>query len=101
VTDAGGMRGTIPPMVHRNIRGNTMDIGQAVKHMREGGKVARAGWNGKGMWLLCASGGTFEQEGQVMGDLAPHVVMKTADGKFVPWLCSQTDLLATDWEVVQ
>jgi hypothetical protein len=30
----------------------------------------------------------------------PYVYMKTADDKLVPWLCSQTDLLALDWEVV-
>lgn len=32
--------------------------------------------------------------------LCSYVTMKTADGKIVPWLCSQTDLLAVDWVVV-
>jgi len=92
---------TVPMMRHYRIRGNGMDIGKALAAMNTGDKVARAGWNGKGMYLLHAEGGTFSQEGQVMGDLEQHIVMKTADDKFVPWLCSQTDLLATDWEVVQ
>jgi hypothetical protein len=90
-------------MVHKNIRGNTMDIGQAVKHMREGGKVARRGWNGKNMYLRYNAGGDSiraENSSDVEGVLAPHVLMKTAQGDLVPWLCSQTDLLATDWEEV-
>lgn len=78
-----------------------MDIGKALDAMRAGGKAARKGWNGKGMYLLHAEGGTFSQEGLVMGDLIQFIVMKTAQDEFVPWLCSQTDLLATDWEVVE
>jgi len=77
-----------------------MDIGEAVKHMREGGKVARQGWNGKNMFLLYSAGGTFNAVDLEVGPLVPFVVMKTADDRFVPWLCSQTDLLATDWEAV-
>ena len=97
-------RQTVPPMVHRNIRGNGMDFSSALLNLKDGERVARSGWNGKGMWLIMASEGTFGQEGRamaVMGDLIPFIVMKTADDKFVPWLASQTDLLADDWEVVQ
>ena len=91
-------------MVHRNIRGNGVDFSRALLKLKDGRKVARSGWNGKGMWLIMASEGTFGQEGHVMGvigDLIPFIVMKTADDKFVPWLASQTDLLADDWEVVE
>lgn len=86
-----------------------MEIGEAVKEMRNGAKVRREGWNGKGMFLFLVPGSTFQvnrapllgvyPEGTVI-DYCPHVDMRTADGKIVPWLCSQTDLLATDWEVV-
>ena len=72
-----------------------MDIGWAVAVMREGNRVRRSGWNGKGMWLAIQ----FPDEHSKMS--APYVYMKTADNKLVPWLCSQTDLLATDWEVVE
>ena len=69
-------------------------IGQAVKEMRNGNKVSRSGWNGKGMWLQL----------QVPDDHSkmtlPYVYMHTAQGDLVPWLCSQTDLLAVDWSVV-
>lgn len=84
-------------------------IGDAVKAMRAGRRVARAGWNGKGMYLAFQPGypggipinrntanATGLPEGTVCRFL-PYVMMKTADGSFVPWLCSQADLLAEDW----
>lgn len=84
-------------------------IGQAVKEMHDGNLVAREGWNGKGMFLFLVPGSRFKvnraplnvifSEGTEI-DYRPHVDMKTADGQIVPWICSQSDLLATDWEVV-
>lgn len=71
------------------------DIGTAVGHMRRGGKVARAGWNGKGMWLALQE----PDAGSKMTE--PYVYMKTAQGGLIPWLCSQADLLATDWQSVE
>jgi hypothetical protein len=94
-------RQEVPPMRHHNIRGNDMEIGEAVYQLKLGKRVGRAGWNGKGMQLLYAGGGTFKTDDKDVGAMLPHVVMKTVTGDFVPWLCSQTDLLATDWEVVQ
>ena len=70
-------------------------IGWAVKEMWNGRKVRRSGWNGKGMWLALQ----VPDEHSKMS--LPYVYMKTADNKLVPWLCSQTDLLATDWESVE
>ncbi|MFR9767071.1 DUF2829 domain-containing protein [Nocardia sp. SC052] len=87
-----------------------MDFGQALAVLRDGGRVARAGWNGKGMWLVLVPGSTFTVEadrtlGQAAPDLVgqtvnyrPHIDMKTVDGEIVPWVASQTDLLADDWE---
>jgi hypothetical protein len=66
-------------------------IGEAVKEMQHGRRVTRAGWNGKGMWL----GLQVPDENSKMG--LPYVYMRTAQGPLVPWLCSQTDLLAVDW----
>lgn len=86
-----------------------MNFGQALEALKEGKKVSRSGWNGKGMFLFLVSGSTFTvnrapllgiyPEGTVI-DYCPHVDMRTADGKIVPWLCSQTDMLAEDWDVV-
>jgi hypothetical protein len=78
----------------RLIRGHTMTIGEAVELLKMGKRVARAGWNGRGMWL----GLQVPDEHSKMG--LPYVYMSTVGGKLVPWLCSQTDLLAEDWEVV-
>ncbi len=85
--------------------GTTMGIGEAVKSMWNGKKVVRQGWNGKGMWIALRT--PNPDDVYVPRSAIPHVMtlpyvyMKTADGHFVPWLCSQTDLLATDWEVVE
>jgi hypothetical protein len=69
-------------------------IGWAVKQLRQGKRVARSGWNGRRMYL----------ELQVPDSRSkmtlPYVYMFTAQGDLVPWLCSQSDLLADDWELV-
>lgn len=86
-----------------------MNFGQALEALEEGKKVARAGWNGKGMFLFYVPGSKFVvnrppllgiyPEGTEVS-YHPHVDMKTAQGDIVPWLCSQTDMLAKDWELV-
>jgi hypothetical protein len=71
-------------------------MGLALGFLKSGHKVYRKGWNGKDMWLeLIKTKGTMHREFQVL----PYIVMKTADNKIVPWLASQTDLLADDWAV--
>jgi len=84
-----------------------MDFGQALTALKSGSRVARAGWNGKGMWLMLVSVGEYGMNKRGFGcdaiesmRLLPWVGMKTADGGFVPWLASQTDVLAEDWTVV-
>ena len=71
-----------------------MDIGKAVKAMREGARVARPGWNGKGMWVALQTPDAHSKMSE------PYVYMKTAPGGLIPWLCSQANLLAQDWEIV-
>ena len=90
--------------------GQSLTFGDALHMLKQGKKVARAGWNGKGMFLFLVQGSTFKvnrppllgiyQEGTEIR-YCPHIDMKTADGKVVPWLCSQTDALAEDWQVVE
>lgn len=70
-------------------------IGWAVKQMHNGSKVTRRGWNGKNMYLAL-------QVPDANSKMSlPYVYIKTVDDKLVPWLCSQTDLLAMDWMVVE
>lgn len=85
---------------------NGNDIGWAVHNLLMGRKVCRHGWNGKGMWLGYVDAGQWGlgsdapyDYGKVGNKLLPWLGMKTADGAFVPWLASQTDILATDWEL--
>jgi hypothetical protein len=71
-----------------------LTIGEAVTLLRAGHRVSRYGWNGKGMFLELQAPDTYSKM------TLPYVYMKTADGNLVPWLCSQTDLLARDWMIV-
>lgn len=95
-----------------------MSFGQALEALKIGEKVARAGWNGKGMWLSL-SGSLHGRQiafenfwsknnadyAYCNGGLAtvlPCITMKTATGEILMgWLASQTDMLADDWEIVQ
>lgn len=96
----------------------------AITALRAGRRVRRAGWNGKGMWLALTPGlelmsqaatlrgAALHRSAEIVserGDLRPtpfrtgdHIDMRAADGTLViGWLASQTDMLATDWEIVE
>ena len=86
-----------------------MSFGLAVEAVKKGHKVARAGWNGKGMFLFLVPGSTIKVNRAPLLSVYPegteinyhaHIDMKTADDKVVPWLASQTDVLADDWYIV-
>lgn len=72
----------------------------------ERARTRRVGWNGKGMYLfLVADWDINDAPTPVMDDdgeaeYMPFICMRTADQKLVPWLASQTDILATDWEIL-
>jgi hypothetical protein len=70
------------------------NIGWAVEQLLAGERVRRSGWNGKGMWI------ELQRPDANSKMSLPYVFMSTAQGQLVPWLCSQTDLLADDWEEV-
>ena len=72
-----------------------MDFGKAIDALKTGFKVCRNGWNGKGMWLELQVPDAHSKMTQ------PYIYMKTADENLVPWLASQTDVLAEDWEVIE
>jgi hypothetical protein len=88
------------------------DFGWALECLRGGLKVARKGWNGKGMWIVLQEAypngipinkNTAKATGMPEGTVCkflPYIMMKTADDAFVPWLASQTDILANDWETI-
>lgn len=83
------------------------DFGQAISELKAGAKVAREGWNGKGMFLYHVPANTYKAQTEaarsVFGEEVPYgayLAMKTAQGNVVPWLASQTDVLADDWQIV-
>ena len=94
-----------------------MTFGLAIEALKQGAKVARAGWNGKGMWLSLSGGmdGRIVQADQFWScanhdyaksqggyaNVLPCITMKTATGDILMgWLASQTDMLAEDWAVI-
>jgi uncharacterized alpha/beta hydrolase family protein len=84
------------------------DFSVALKALKNGYKLAREGWNGKGMWLKYVDPylgmNLTDKQVEAVSEGATalsYIAMKTADNKFVPWLASQTDLLAEDWTVVE
>ena len=84
---------------------NAMTFGFASEAMKKGKKVARKGWNGKGMYLFKSPKVGCQMHKQYTGkdinDLQEFIVMKAADDTLVPWLASQTDVLAEDWMIIE
>ena len=86
-----------------------MNFGQALIELKAGNKVMRSGWNGKDMFLFLVPGSTFTVNRPPLLGIYPegtkidyhaHIDMKTAQGYVVPWLASQSDILAEDWTVL-
>lgn len=69
-------------------------IGRAVDEMKAGKKVAREGWNGRGMYLALQTPDGNSKMSE------PYVYLKNAQGHLIPWNASQADLLATDFSIV-
>lgn len=83
-----------------------MNYEQALAWLKAGKRVQRKGWNGKGMWLILvrAVDWTIDLPWYEIGisevKKLPWIAMFTADGSLVPWMGSQTDALADDYEVL-
>lgn len=97
-----------------------LNFGEALQELKAGKKVARAGWNGKGMWIVLmpslylppynsqdtvrkVNDRTAKHIGESKPlDSQPYISMWTAQEKWQPgWLASQADMLAEDWVVVE
>ena len=93
-------------------------IGTAIEALKNGKRVRRSGWNGKGMFLflLPESSGIptsaiydpnlrkviEENVGGTSFDALGSIRMLTADKKVLTgWLASQTDILSEDWEILE
>ena len=80
-----------------------MNFGNALEVLKKGAKVSRSGWNGKGIFIELQ----VPDENSKM--TSPYIFIDTtglqtnnemAPKSRVPWLASQTDMLAEDWEIV-
>lgn len=70
---------------------NDADFGWAIRHLKNGGRVARTGWSDNYLHLEL-------QKPELLSKMTlPYMYMKTADGNLVPWMVSQIDMLAEDW----
>jgi len=90
-----------------------MNFGLAIEAAKRGKKIARKGWNGKGMWVIYRTGypegipcnkNTADAVGIPEGTLfkvRPYLQMKCVDDSFQMWLASQSDMLAEDWYIVE
>jgi len=84
-----------------------LDFGEAVRLLKDGKRLSRAGWNGKGMWLYYVPAASYPAQTPTargrFGEMVPYrayIAMVTVDNDVVPWVASQTDVLAEDWSVV-
>lgn len=103
-----------------NLNIQTFTFGEAIRRLKAGQKVARKGWNGKGMYLYLVHGTTVDKEnlrneaslhlpndemamhGTGVAEFLPHIDMRTANGDVcIGWLASQTDMLSEDWVIVE
>lgn len=96
---------------------DAMSFSAALQALKEGHRVARAGWNGKGMWLAISGPNgprevasesfwskhacEYARQNGGSAPVLPCIIMKTATGEILMgWLASQTDMLADDWGIV-
>ena len=95
-----------------------MNFQNALNALEVGHKVGRTGWNGKGMWLYLVPANSYPaqtdaakeywkdkdtgtaESGVPLVPYGAYIAMKTAQENVVPWLASQTDILAKDWEIL-
>ena len=71
-----------------------MNFGEALEHLKMGSKVSRTGWNGPNQHLK------LQKPDANSKMTLPYIYISTVQGHLVPWLASQTDMLAVDWVVV-
>ena len=87
-----------------------LTFGLAIEALKKGLKVSRAGWNGKGMFLYFVGADSYPVKTEAakshfgsnsMVPYRAYIAMKTVDNDVVPWVASQTDVLAEDWSIVE
>ena len=107
ITSASALEPTEPPAPSEPPSG--FSFGEALELLEQGAAMARSGWNGKGMFIYHVPAGNYPAKSLVakahwgeetLVPYRPYLAIKSVDGMVVPWLASQTDLLAKDWALV-
>lgn len=102
------------------MRRHEHDFSYALAAAKDGARIERRGWNGRDMWVFLHPalrphpympglgrvrdypiGSAADTAISYTINIGPFLCMRAADGTFVPWLASQTDLLADDWSTVE
>jgi hypothetical protein len=87
---------------------DAMHFGLAVEALRRGDRVARAGWNGKGMFVYLVPANSYPAQTGVAkaffgeGAMVPYnayLALKGVDGTVNTWVPSISDVLAEDWGI--
>jgi hypothetical protein len=77
-----------------------MNFGKAIEALKQGKRVARKGWNGKGMWVAYIDNCEIPYRGIGIVKLNPFFVIKNVNGTMSTWVPSINDSLAEDWQIV-
>lgn len=84
-----------------------MDFSEAIKNVKSGKKISRAGWNGKKQYVELATNISYIGADGVVVNVNHEAIGKKAlafvgtSGVQIGWLASQADMLAEDWQVLE
>ena len=103
------MKMTTQSDAHHEVLTPVGSFGWALEHLKAGQRVARGGWNGKGMWLMKIQGSNDIAKlhgygfGELLGEptFADTIVIRTPAHMLFSWTASQEDMLASDWAIAQ
>jgi hypothetical protein len=90
---------------------NSVSFGAAIEALKQGKKVTRINWNGKGMYVYYVPASVYPAQRNKFGtmldefpnDMVPYrdyLAMKTVNNEVVPWVASQSDILSDDWIIL-
>lgn len=71
-----------------------VSFGAALEEIKAGKRATRLGWSGAGIWIK------LHRPSEQSRNVLAYLFQRTAQGEFVPWIPTQTDLLADDWTVM-
>lgn len=87
-----------------------MDFGLALQYLKQGHKIQRAGWNGKGLWVYMVTDKDFADYGTPLFrigsplynyNLQDFMVIKYTNNTLSTWVPSIGDVMAVDWQVLE